>query len=66
MSQINNWDVFEKVLNDKLVIDRASLENADLDVIATAKVRGRIEVLKELLRTPSVLEAQAWKDEPVE
>lgn len=64
MSQINNWEVFEKILNDRLQLDRNKLENDELNVTETAVIRGRIGVLKELLRTPQVLDAQAWKEEP--
>jgi hypothetical protein len=64
--RLHDWPTIEKELNAKLVIDRANLENNELDVLATAKVRGRIEVLKELLRLPQKLEAEQWKDDPVE
>ena len=62
------WHEITVWVNDKLTQARER-NDGDLDAIQTARLRGRIETLKELLALPSqktVMEAQARFATPTE
>ena len=51
-----NWPDVEQWANDKLAAARAK-NDGDLDTVETAKLRGRIAALKELIALPEMLKS---------
>lgn len=58
MTQIP-WADVEAWANDKLDAARVSNDNPSLDAVETARLRGRIQALKELIALPKTLEVEA-------
>ena len=53
------WDQVEAWAEAKLAAARESNDNPSMDAVETARLRGRIQALKELIALPKTLEVEA-------